>query len=86
MTLEIVTPGGTRSVADCTSIRLYTSAGTPGWVGFRNGCARTAVVLSAGKVAAYRNDSCVLAANCDGVATAEDDGVTLLTDGFEETG
>lgn len=41
MTLEIVTPGGTRSVADCTSIRLYTSAGTPGWVGFRNGCART---------------------------------------------
>ena len=89
LTLNIVTPSGSRNGLQCSSVHLTLADNSEGKgggsFGIRKGHIKSLLALEKGSLTAYDGENLILKAHCGaGFASVDADTVTVVVEEFEE--
>ena len=89
LTLSIVTPAGSKSGVQCSSVHLTLADNSDGKgggsFGIRKGHIKSLLALEKGSLKAYDGENLILKAHCGaGFASIDNDAVTVVVEEFEE--
>ena len=90
LTVEIITPKGTKFKKNCTSVQFNVADNSKGnycgSYGVRAGHASSVIALKKGLVKAFDGNSLILSCECgNGFATVDENTVSLVVESFAES-